>query len=349
MNIFDKEMKDCTTEYNACSDACMKEGEKPDGTAYFNAGEIYPKCMKASQCHEKSSSCSEQALTNYRACGKPGNQSEPVEAKKEIPKQEGKLSTQAISDWIMENELISDPARLEQMEREKLDLELYRRTPQMTEEIVKKAQEEWKKSTEPVEVKPAAPFRARADFLKGDADIKYPGTDKWVPLKTGDIIPPGATLFTGMDATLVLSLQDKGVFQMLPFTEIVVSEENIKRASHTDIKLNTGDIEVSIEGGVYTGTLQVQTPSVVAGVRGTHFWVSYDKDKRLSVTGVYEGKVEVTPRGSNKSVTISPNGDKPGVAVVTQKLSVTKLAVLGLVLAVVVGGIAWFVKRKKRR
>lgn len=348
-NVCDPASEACsnkaTTNFRACLDAgkqspsseAKQETPSQDkkGVNIFKIFELFSKAV-TNLATNKESSDSRQKETQS-----------PVEnLSTEIKFGEQQQSLRQVGDWIMENDLISDPARIERMEREKLDIELYGRTPQMTEEIIKKAQDEWKKTFEPAETKPATPLRARADYLKGDADIKYPGTDEWVPLKTGDIIPPGSTLFTGMDATLVLSLQDKGVFQMLPFTEIVVSEETVKGASHTDIKLNTGDIEVSVEGGVYTGTLQVQTPSVVAGVRGTHFWVSYDKDKRLSVAGVYEGKVEVTSRGSDKSVTISPDGDKPGVVMVTQKLSITKLVITGLVLLVILGGIIWFIKRK---
>src|SRR3990167_10253777 len=78
--IFDKESYKCLTDSNACSDACMKETEKPDGRAYFNSGEIYQKCMKASDCEGKSRTCSEQALANFRACGKSGEQPKATEA-----------------------------------------------------------------------------------------------------------------------------------------------------------------------------------------------------------------------------------------------------------------------------
>ncbi|MBI4028886.1 MAG: S-layer homology domain-containing protein [Candidatus Blackburnbacteria bacterium] len=66
--IFDSAMSQCTKDYNACSDACSEKTKKPDGTTYFNSGEIYTKCMKASGCHEKSSACGDKALEDYRAC-----------------------------------------------------------------------------------------------------------------------------------------------------------------------------------------------------------------------------------------------------------------------------------------
>ena len=55
-----------------------------------------------------------------------------------------------------------------------------------------------------------------------------------------------------------------------------------------------------------------------------------------------------------KTTTVSPDGDEPGVVIVTQKLLVPKLAVAGLVLAGAIGGVILvlrkrFSKEKKRR
>ena len=357
---FDKESYQCLLRSGECSDACQEKTKKPDGSIYFNSGEIYTTCMKESGCSAKSDACYKKAQESYYAC-----LDVISKAKENLPKEavteeqsdqsnqtspiESKTPAQAISDWIMENELTVDVARIERLERENLDVKFYGRTPQMTEEIIKEAQEDWRNMFESPKIEPEISLRARVDYIRGDADYKLLGSDEWIPVKTGDVIPPGATLFTGMDATLVFSVQDMGVFQMLPFTEITVSEENIKGASHTDIKLNTGDIEVSVEGGVYTSTLQISTPTSIAGVKGTHFWVSYVKDKRLAITGVYKGEVEVTARDSNQSASVSPNGDKPGVVVVTQKLSLVKLGMVSLVLIAIIGSTVVFLKKRSKR
>lgn len=205
---------------------------------------------------------------------------------------------------------------------------------------------------------PDSPFKL--DILNGQAQIKYPGEKDWKPLAAGDKIPSGSTLFTGMDTTTVLSIKDKGVVQILPFTEITVSEQGLEQATKerkttTDIDLRTGEIELNVEGNVYTGTLMnVSTPQSTTSVRGTHFWVSYNKDKRLSIVGVYKGQVEVKTSGNDKPTLVSPKGDpsagsgqvKPGVVLVTSKLSLVKLTLAGLVLAAVIGGAVFFLKRK---
>lgn len=223
--------------------------------------------------------------------------------------------------------------------------DMLEREPQISDDIVKQLKQKVQDS----------PFRS--DILDGQVQIKYPGQHTWADLKQGDKIPPGSTIFTGMDTTTVLSIKDKGVLEILPFTEVTVSEEGLEEAAaqgktSTEINLKKGEVEVKVEGGVYLPSLQVTTPNGVAGVRGTHFWVSYNDKANATIYGVYEGEVEIKSRGSDKPMLISPNGDKPGVVVIAQKLSVIKLAVAGLVIVVVLIGVILFVRKRfalKRR
>lgn len=189
------------------------------------------------------------------------------------------------------------------------------------------------------------------DILRGEAQIKLPGQNQWKALKAGDKITPGSTIFTGMDTTTVLSIKGKGVVQVQSFTEIKIDEKGLEQASktgqtYTDIKLDKGEIEVNVDSGVFTAPiLQVHTLNATTSVRGTHFWVNYDEDKRLAVVGVYEGKVEFKTK-NGKTFMISPDGERPGIMVFSQKFSIAKLAITGLVLVVVIGGVALFLKRK---
>lgn len=253
-------------------------------------------------------------------------------------------TAKSVNDWIKDT--FSD-LDFEAIETERL----YGRTPQMTEEIIRKAQEDWKAMTENVDAnKSVSPYRL--DILNGEIQIKLPGSNEWSDLKQGDKIPSGSTIFTGMDSTTVLSITGKGVVQVQSFTEITISEKGLEQAAEagqtfTEIDLKTGEIEVNIESGVFTAPiLQVNTPSVVAGVRGTHFWVSYDKNKGLSTVGVYEGTVDVKVKGSDQSTLVSPNGDKPGVVMITQKLSVWKIVLVGLALASIIGFAVFFIKKR---
>ncbi|RJQ35781.1 hypothetical protein C4559_06420 [Candidatus Microgenomates bacterium] len=283
------------------------------------------KCLERTGNQETSVQSDQSQSNKSTKEGKPGQDTNPVKV---------------IDDWIKDT--FSD-LDFEAVETERL----YGRTPQMTEEIINQYKAEQKALYEgPGE----SPYRL--DIQKGDIAIKLPGQTEWSTLKQGDRIPSGSTIFTGMDSTTVLSIRDKGVIQVQSFTEITVTEKGLEEAAktgqtYTDIELRTGEVELNVPGGVFTGSLQVHTPNSTTGVRGTHFWVSYDKEKKLSTTGVYKGQVEVKAKGSDQTTLISPNGDKPGVVVVSQKLSVTKLAIIGIVLVIIAGAII-FIKRRKK-
>ena len=92
--------------------------------------------------------------------------------------------------------------------------------------------------------------------------------------------------------------------------------------------------------------IEIQTPVLDVTDVQTQYTVAHDEKENKSYVVVSEGQVKVTPLGSNKSIIVSPNGDKPGVVMVKQKLSITKLALAGLVLVVAIGGAVQMLKRK---
>lgn len=165
--------------------------------------------------------------------------------------------------------------------------------------------------------------------VKGEPEMQVPGSDEWVTLKKGDAIPPGARIFTGMDDDLLVSLPGVYLVKVRSFTDITFNQTGIPKAllkgeliNHLDLR--TGDVEVHVERGTYQGTMQVRMPQAVAGVRGTHFWVSYDEAKRLGVVGVYEGEVAVDDlfRGTRTLLT-SANDKTPRVIVILSTDSVS--------------------------
>ncbi len=86
----------------------------------------------------------------------------------------------------------------------------------------------------------------------------------------------------------------------------------------------------------------------------THFWIDYDPAKKLAIVGVYEGQVEIKTK-NGKTIKVAPDGDpstssgqgKPRVVIISRKLSPVRLALAGLVLAAIAGGVFWFVKGRK--
>lgn len=190
-------------------------------------------------------------------------------------------------------------------------------------------------------------------ILEGDILVRLPGSGDWIPVKAGDKVVPGSTIFTAMDSNALLMIENKGVVQLLPFTEITISDQGLERAdkegkASVDLRLRTGEIEINVEGGVYTGGFQVQLTNGVAGVRGTHFWVARDSKRDISYVGVYKGTVDVKNNAGSGQV-ISPTGDKSEAVTIAGKLSIIKLTLAGLVIAVIVSGFVWILKRRRKK
>ena len=151
--------------------------------------------------------------------------------------------------------------------------------------------------------------------VEGEPEMQVPGSDEWVVLKKGDAIPKGARIFTGMDDDLLVVLPGSYAVKVRAFTDITFNQSGISEAllggdliNHLDLR--AGDVEVHVEKGTYQSSTQVQMPQAVAGVRGTHFWVSYDETKRLGAVGVYEGEVMVDDLFRGTRTLLTPAKDK---------------------------------------
>ena len=115
------------------------------------------------------------------------------------------------------------------------------------------------------------------------------------------------------------------------------------------LNLEEGEVEVikNKSGVSDSGYDGIKTPNATVLSVQTHYWVSFDKKTDQTTVAVYEGKVEVKTK-DGKTTTVSPNGNKPEVVVIAQKLSVTKLALAGIILTAVTVGIIFFLKKNKK-
>lgn len=240
---------------------------------------------------------------------------------------------QAINSWI--EEVFGEAAPVVPIS----DPETLNRAPKLTDKAVSQAKAKSDPQKSPYQI----------PVLDGEAMVKLPNSSEWIPIKEGDRIVPGSTIFTGMDTTTVLMIEDKGAVQISSFTEITVSDPGLKQASkegktYIDLKLHTGEVEVNVEGGVLPATLQIQTTNAVAGVRGTHFWVNYNSSKGVSIVGVYKGTVDVKDNLNNEKA-ISPQNDKIEAVLISKQFSTTKLIIYGLAIAVI-GAVLLILKRR---
>ncbi|HLD24566.1 MAG TPA: hypothetical protein VJB96_01480 [Patescibacteria group bacterium] len=344
--IFDKESYTCLTDSSACSDTCMKETEKPDGSAYFNSGEIYQKCMKASDCEGKSRACSEQALANFRACGKSGEQPKATEAKKANgPNLLTFFGVNPYQAWLRLREVAEVSVFFasgelgESLEGGFLNLFGSKSIRQKDEEAVK----EKERAFESV-------------FGKNwQEQVNEPKIDSKTEERAWEIPAPKQESVTDVPKTPDTKRYswdtNSGAVITSNDWETIEFKQPVQAGGETirTVKLDEGEMEVRVRNtkpaenqfGVDAGWLGVT-------VSRTHFLVLKDTDKRLAAVVVYEGEVKVKTK-DGKTVTIKPDGGKPGVVVIAQQLSPVKLAVAGLVFVVIIGGGMLLFKKKSVR
>jgi hypothetical protein len=162
------------------------------------------------------------------------------------------------------------------------------------------------------------------------------------------------TVFTGSTSEMVKlkymwEVDSGAVINVFPKAEIKF-EKPVQDKKTQDLKrmakLNKGEVEVKVKNANSKNKFGLQTDFLDLYVIGTHFWVSHDQDKNYTLVGVYDGEVEIQTK-DGKTTTITRNGDKPGIFIITQNLSVIKLALSGLVVMVVICGVVLLFKRRK--
>lgn len=277
-------------------------------------------------------------------------------AKEETPKQEENPIIQLVRDWTMETKTVpligalrfSDPSGVSK------DLERFTSvTGKNLEETLN-----WQ-SLNTEEVLPNyIPGGENITVVKGQGEVKTPTSTQFILMnpKGGDTLQVTYLDSTVRSTSNAMQIQyiwaaDSGsVINVPKWTEIkflkpVLDEktQEIKRM----LKLDKGELEIKVKNIDPKNKFGVQGDFFDLFVVGTHFWVSQSQDKKMAVVGVYEGEVEVKT-SDGKTVKVAPENGEPGVLVVSQKLSVVKLAIVGLVLAGAIGGVL-FLKRKKRR
>lgn len=205
------------------------------------------------------------------------------------------------------------------------------------------------------------PDKENITVVKGQGQIKPPNSGQSVIVSNSSGDPPLFTtyadsIFTGSTSEMVTfryTWGDKSgaVINVSPKTEVKILKpiqdketQDLKRM----VKLNKGELEVKVKNDNPKNKFGVQTETLDLMVIGTHFWMSHYPDKKQTMVVAYEGKVQVKTN-DGKTTILTPDGDKPGVIAVSQKLSVWKLVLTGLVFTTVIGGAIFFLKRRGKK
>ncbi len=155
--------------------------------------------------------------------------------------------------------------------------------------------------TSEVSAVPEAPT-AKVLRVEGTAEIKGPSDTQFSPVSAGTILPMAGTFRVNAGAKAQLELPNGGILLLREFS--LVRLDQLSKDDNSKISIPVGEFLIGFKAPVPTGKVfQVQTPAVVAGVRGTLFWGLADADMTSTFASFHD---TVTLEAQGKTVELSP-------------------------------------------
>lgn len=154
---------------------------------------------------------------------------------------------------------------------------------------------------------------------KGDVTFRSWDSEDFNDLKPAEVLNDGDHIQTGSDGFgALVYLDDKSTIKVKENTDFDVIGTRGKEGISKRIKINTGTIKAKIQKGKAGGFI-IETPTSVATVKGTEFWLvaAPDGDRVFGL----EGTVELTNTVSGDVVTVA--ADETGISLVTGEINVT--------------------------
>jgi len=141
--------------------------------------------------------------------------------------------------------------------------------------------------------------------VTGDVKLKKAGTDRVLPLKFGTVLDNGDWIRTGDDGFVVMIFtDDKSQLKLNARTEVTIEGKRDGAANISKrISLEVGQLLAKVDQ--QKGTMQIATPTSVASVKGTEFWVIVFDDGSTQVVTL-EGLVELLNVQSGRIVDVKP-------------------------------------------
>ncbi|RQR34342.1 LysM peptidoglycan-binding domain-containing protein [Burkholderia sp. Bp9143] len=147
----------------------------------------------------------------------------------------------------------------------------------------------------PVALLKSPPPTARVISVTGSAEA-FGNVGSLAALRPGTTLVEGAHIRTGSHSFVTVELSDGSSFTLLPGTTVWIRRLRTADAAgsiNRQIELDDGEVETKVSPLKPRERYEIVTPSVIAGVRGTEFRVTYAHDTDRTQVEVLEGKVQV--------------------------------------------------------
>jgi len=146
-----------------------------------------------------------------------------------------------------------------------------------------------------------SPVMAMCTFVAGDATLQRNGATR--DLIPGTDVQPGDIVITGSNSMVDLGISGRFRMRIREGSRIQLPGLQVNENGNLVVNGNMqhGKVMLSMQKLAKGDSAYIQTPTSVAGVRGTTFSVAVDSKKNVTVK-VLEGKVQLSPKtGENES------------------------------------------------
>ena len=129
---------------------------------------------------------------------------------------------------------------------------------------------------------------AVATKIQGLVEIIPSGNKKFVELKPGTILSDGDKLRTGSSGfAAIIFIDDKSTLKLKANSEVVITGQRSAKRIAKKINIDSGTVRASVNK--QNTEFVIQTPTSVASVKGTDFWIVTDPvsgDQIICVEGI---------------------------------------------------------------
>ena len=139
--------------------------------------------------------------------------------------------------------------------------------------------------------------------VKGLVDIMPIGKDNFANLKPGTILSDGDKIRTGSSGfTAIIFIDDKSTLKLKENSEAVITGQRSARSIAKKINMDVGTVRATVNK--QNSNFVIQTPTSVASVKGTDFWMITDPVDGDLVIGL-EGLVTLTNNETGAEVNVT--------------------------------------------
>jgi len=180
-----------------------------------------------------------------------------------------------------------------------------REEPLISEEVSGEEPDIAEEVSEPPALKedPTAFYEGIVTFLSGEAEVKHEPEQNWLVLDVDDSVIGNDRVKTGQESFCEVQFTEFGIIRIQQGTEILLKSVFLKEEKNkVRVKLDKGNVLCKIDKLAKGEEFQVETGTVLAGVRGTEFMVR-EIEGGKTVVAVNEGSVAVVPREIAEKIT----------------------------------------------